>query len=532
VTAVFLTATATARAQSDEIGQPPPPPPPAECGTASVITKGTSSVSIAEVLRADKIGCKGARRIVRRCVSGNRVKGWKAGEFDFATTLRNDDQRVTFHMVTGPPARCARLLKTARQPGLFGPFQEPNQYPDKWPAPFKMITEWQSPVMTYAAYLRPYAVSTVDIQGVVRTGPTVRSVWFEYGLTRDLGTSTERQAPPTSVAGNDRGNFQAHLAHLRAKTRYFWQAVASVDDGAGGVATVRGAMGSFVTKPYPTIKDANDPCGSRPDGPGKDMFELTESLAIACDPWGALPYHITKGACFPACTDYYHGTISCSKDFPRNLNAGNWSFNIPKIGYPVYVNELVSYWRSNDSNRFLTYLPGKNKNSSGGEVGPVPGWHDWDVGQWAYPFTPTETDVRFWINCTEQWGTVINGDALAQGEGNDRPSNEAPGVPGEIKVTKAGDGGVDVSWKAPNATSPSGISGYYVSYQGWKRNDPKTFVANQITPVSSTGTTGHISKGLIDVVRKATPGDWEFRVVVAAISREGTVGEPGLAELP
>jgi hypothetical protein len=262
------------------------------------------------------------------------------------------------------------------------------------------------------------------------------------------------------------------------------------------------------------------------------VFELTESLAIVCDPFGPQRYHIEKGACFPACSDFYHGSLTCSQDFPRNLNAGSWSFPIPKLGYQVSVNELANYWRSNDSNRFITWLPGKNQNSPGGEVGPVPGYHEWDVAQWAYPFNPTKTDIKFWINCTEKWGTVVNADALAQGEGNDVPSTQPPSQPQNVKVVKASDGGVDATWQPPATASPSGIAGYYVGFQSWKPGAPKVFLPNQITPLASTGTTGHVAPGFINVVRKSTPSDWQGGITIAAISREGTVGTPTVVSLP
>ena len=524
----LLAAVPSAGAQTD---QPSPPPAESQCGTATVATRGTAGLSTADVVRTKGVGCKAARQVVRRCISHERVEGWKPGVFDYDTSLRQGDRRIWFHMVSGPPAMCAGLLKTARNTGLFGPFQEPNAYPDKWPPPFNLVLEWPSPVMTYSAYIRARAVSTVDIYGIVRAGPTVRSVWFEYGTTRDLGAATEKQPPPAGAEGT-RTTFNGHLVHLKAKTRYFWQAVANVDDGNGGVTTVRGALGSFVTNPYPKIADPSDPCASIPSGGSDELFELTESLAIACDPWSGQKYNITKGACFPACSDFYHGSISCSKDFPRNLNSGSWSFPIPKIGYQVSVNELASYWRSNDSNRFITWLPGKNANSPGGEVGPIPGYHEWDVAQWAYPFTSTSTDIGFWINCTEKWGTVINGDALAQGQGTDAPSTQPPGVPQNLKVTKASDGGFDATWQAPGDGSPSGIAGYYVGYQAWQAGAPKTFAPNQITPVIATGTSGHVSPGMINAVRKTTPASWEFGVAVGAISREGTIGTPAVATSP
>ncbi len=77
---------------------------------------------------------------------------------------------------------------------------------------------------------------------------------------------------------------------------------------------------------------------------------MTESLAIVCT--NRRVQRFTKGACFPACTNFYDGRLTCPKEFPRKLNAGKWSLPIPKLGATLSINDLVSYWRSNNSNRF------------------------------------------------------------------------------------------------------------------------------------------------------------------------------------
>lgn len=254
---------------------------------------------------------------------------------------------------------------------------------------------------------------------------------------------------------------------------------------------------------------------------------MTESLAIV---WNVpTPIRFTKSGCFPACSDFYHGTISCGKDFPRNLNAGTWSIPIPKVGISLSINKLVSYWRSNDSNLFITWLPDKNRNSPGGQVGPIPGFSDWDVSQWAYPLTSTSTDAEFWINCTEQWGDVINADALAAGEGSDTPSTTAPSEPRNLRVSKAADGGIDGTWEAPASGSPSGVAGYFFSLIAWKPGEPRVFDNSWITPITATEPAGHILPAHIALMKKAAPTNYELTVVVGAVSREGSIGVPAIA---
>jgi hypothetical protein len=351
----------------------------------------------------------------------------------------------------------------------------------------------------------------------------MRSFWFQWGKTRDLGNDTEKQNPPT--ASNDAPTtFSTRLLHLKAKTRFYWRSAATIDEPGGGVKTVYGALGSFVTKPYPTIKDPSRPCLSAPEQ--GQLFQITESLAISCSP----QYRFTNSSCFPFCVNTHSGKLSCDKDFPRNLNSGSWSFTIPEVGYKLDVNDLVSYWRSNNSNRFIT-TPFTNKNFPGGSVGPVPGWHDWDVGQYAYPFESTATDVQFWINCTEQWGDVIDASALAQGEGNDTASTVPPGAPTDFKAVKTSSGGYDASWQAPSSASPSGIAGYHLTVVGWPAGAPKEFSDNWLTPVDATGLSGTVPVRRVAVVTKGLPPNYDVYLAVGAVSREGSIGTPAVIAL-
>jgi hypothetical protein len=495
-----------------------------ECGYVGATDDGASLPTVLDVVRAKGVGCSKARRVARKCISDNRVGKWRATPVRFTMAVkRRGGDRVSFRVSSGPVPDCVHKkgLTTPRSRNAFGPFEEPNAYPSKWPPPFDVRYQWSGPVNTYNAFISDYSVGTVDIGGYAHNvAGEVSAVWFEYGTTRDLGTATQKQAPPVRADGGPVA-FNVHLSHLKAKTRYYWRAVASVDGATGPTQTAYGALGSFVTNPYPKIADPGRPCESRPAMPPKTAWEITESLAIVCDG----PYGFTKGACFPACSNGFKGSIGCNRDFPRNLNSGSWSITIPKIGYQLDVNNLVSYWRSNNSNRFWEF-PGSNNNSSGGEVGPVPGWHDWYVMQWAYPFTDTSTNVDFWINCTEKWGGVIDASALAQGEGTDTPSMAAPGTPQNLSAQKSADGGIDATWKAPAGSQPWQMAGYYLSVTGWKPGEPKVFTSNWITPVSATGLSGHIDAARAAVIAKSIPSYMDTYVAVAAISTEGTVGVP------
>jgi hypothetical protein len=507
--------------------------PKPQCGgvVAGINVEAPATPSRVRVVRVHRISCAAARRVVRRCMGARRVKGWR--RIGFTNTLHNAGRRVVrVRIAFGPAPRClmSRGFATPRRDGEFGPFEYPRSYS---PRSAPLVYDWTTPVTTYNAKFSPWSISTVSLTGFGRNlRGEMRAFWFEYGKTRDLGTTTDKQNPSTS---RDPIEFSARLDHLNAKTRYFWRAAASFDDD-GAVKTAYGTVGSFVTKPYPKLENRARPCNSSAKASATiNWFEVTESLAIVCT---APPLQtFTKGACFPACYNTFHGRLECPKVFPRNLNAGTWNLPIPKIGFSIAVNNLVSYWRSNNSNRFL---PGGgplnyNQNSDGAQLGPIPGWSKWDVMQWAYPATPTKTQAEFWINCTEQWGKVIAPEALAQGEGSDTPSTEPPSQPLNLTVSSAADGGLDVGWQAPSSPSATGLAGYYVSLIPWEPGKPRDF-PNQLTPVTTTSPTDqgtdHIPPAMISAMQGVTPAGWELTVVVGAVSREGSISTPAIAPLP
>jgi hypothetical protein len=505
-------------------------------GAHQVISGTHQTPSTVEVVRVRRISCARARRIVRRCIANRTVKAWHTSRLRFTSTLRRGRQRIEVRVVSGRPQLCLSSRAAGMSaPGLslaplgdeFGPYEFPLAYP-RVPGGRILLYGWTTPVTSYSAKFTTWAISTVTLKGFGHNPDgQMRSFWFEYGKTRDLGSATEKQNPPTTA---DPIEFSAVLEHLNAKTRYFWRSAANVDEPDGTVKTVYGTLGSVVTKPYRKIDNPKRPCSSAANDRAKNpWFEVTESRAIVCT--NPRVQHFTKGACFPACNNQYHGRLTCPKEFPRNLNAGKWSLTIPKLGATLSINDEVSYWRSNDSNRFSPN-PFDNKNSPGGEVGPVPGWSDWDVWQWAYPFDSTSTDVEMWINCTEQWGNVVSPDALAAGQGNDTPSTAPPSEPLNLTVTKAADGGLDASWQAPSSLSATGLAGYYLSVIAWEPGKPRVFGDNWVTPVTTSALSGHITPTMISVMKATTPPNWELTVVVGAVSREGWISKPAIASLP
>jgi hypothetical protein len=132
--------------------------------------------------------------------------------------------------------------------GEFGPYEFPLSYLHVAGGRV-LLYDWTTPVTTYSATIASYAISTVAFKGFGHNPDgQMRSFWFEYGKTRDLGSATEKQNPATSP---DPIAFSAVLEHLNAKTRYFWRAAANIDQPDGTVKTVYGTVGTFVTKPYP-----------------------------------------------------------------------------------------------------------------------------------------------------------------------------------------------------------------------------------------------------------------------------------------
>jgi len=508
------------------------------CASLVRVQKRTGLVMQVAVAHKRNLPCREARRVVLRCQRGTLHRSWTASRTGSLMWLRRGRKAVAVRTISGPDPRCIdkRLpqLRTglragpvqSRRPGEFGPYQGPVVYPLNPNPPYRLGYVWEVPVGTYNAIIPVGAISTVNLTAQVRNvAGEVRSVWFEYGTTRDLGTRTDPQ-PVGIVPNGSPAAVTAHLTHLRAGTRYWWRAFARVDDDRGNPRQYQGALGSFVTNPYPRIADPSRPCKSSPEG--TSTFEVTESLALICS--GTLNFK--KSACAPFCMDFYSGRLVCPRDFPRNLNAGSWSFSIPKVGISVSVNHLVSYWRSNDSNRFVE-LPGKNANSEGSDVGPTPGWHNWDVAQYAYPFTSTSTDVDFWINCTEQWGKVIDASSLAKGDGNDVASYAAPGKPDGVRATRTRDGGLTVTWSAPSQRTPSLVAGYFAMVVGARSAAEAAQSVTRGMPIlSSADTSVTFPAAYVSSIQAALPSDSPPYVVVAALSGEGSVSDGVAIPLP
>lgn len=413
----------------------------------------------------------------------------------------------------------------------YGPYQQPLFYPSNWPAPYKTVEAWDGPVVSSNAAIAPQNIVTVQLTGrVFNPKGAVRAVWFEYGKTRDLGTISEKAEPKTAFYSTP---FYLNLTHLRAKQRYYWRAMAKMDNPDGSTSEYQGAIGSFVTKPYPKL-DPDRPCKDI-SSPGARL-EVTESLALMC----TQPLHFTASTCYiTPCSEGYHGQIQCDKDYPRNLNAGGFNVNVrlPYAGVFVPVgsiDRIVSYWRSNNSNRFTTFF-GYQKNSAGGEVGPIPGWHDWDVDQWSYPFKSTSTDAQFYISCTQQWGDVQSTDALIAGQGDDLSDNLTPAPARNLKVTKNDDGSISGNWDSPDPdkTQPFKIAGYYFTPFAFPKGQKPQLADRVVTPVTTVSTSGSVPKDAVDIWRKAFDSSrYDLTMMVVPVSSEGRTGEITTVPLP
>lgn len=229
----------------------------AQCGVVSGINFASPETpSQAQVVQVRAISCSAARQVVKQCIGSRNVKGWHASALSFTATLSSGRKRIQVRLVSGPPPLCLRghSLTKGRATGEFGPFEQPLSFPSTWPAPYKIVYQWTTPVTSFSATIFRTSVSTVNLLGYGhnRDGK-MRSFWFQYGKTRDLGSETEKQNPPTTT-DDAPIPFSARLLHLRAQTRYFWQAAASFDQPDGSVKTMYGTLGTFVTKPYPKIK--------------------------------------------------------------------------------------------------------------------------------------------------------------------------------------------------------------------------------------------------------------------------------------
>lgn len=442
------------------------------CGTVAGETSAATWAHVAvEDVRG--ISCAGARKVVRQCLARDRVKGWTRAAEHAAPGLRDGRRRLTVDPIGGDLPTCVEHDRTGGRRtgvGADGPDDDggrdgirlgavtyrtagPNEGPVQMPPTARTKWTWTSPIASVKS--GEIDVSSVRLHGAARTTDmNARSVWFQYGTTRDLGQSTER-LPPKVLADDAPWPYSQEIRGLRAKTRYYWRAMASFGSD-GDPKTLTGATGSFVTEGYRSMGGAN-PCQQLEFGTNAGgTTQVTEALAVVCSP----KYEFVNDKQIVASVGY-SGRLSCPREYPHNLNAGNYTVTIPKIDYDVSFDNLVNYWRSNDSARF-TRFPGYQKNYEGAEQGPLLGWHEWNVDQWGYLFSTSRTHVQMWINCTDNW-KAFSPEQLARGEGDDAPSRAAPGAPRDFRFAQAADGDWNGSWAAPQGGVPGGLAGYQLS---------------------------------------------------------------------
>lgn len=464
------------------------------------------SSAIVYVVDRRGISCRKARAVIRRCFRRSAIKGWhRRGNL----TLRGGKRvlRLKTRKKAKPPClqsrRKARRVKSknVKSPNLrtAGPYQQalvmPPGAPSRW--------DWISPVGSSRA--TSIDVGTTDVYGVVRNkSGEVRSVWFEYGITRDLGSSTPRKPVTIDTSGGP-VEFKETLRHLKANTRYYWRAMASIgpDDD---VKVFAGAIGSFVTEPYRSV-NADNPC-SQPAFGGNNggVTQVTTSLVLVCTP---LQYMVNDMK-IPVSLGY-SGQINCPAEYPHNLNAGSYSITIPKIGLKVSFNNLVSYWRSNDWARFTTF-PGYQKHYEGAEVGPLPGWHRWDIDMWGMFAKTTRTDMQMWIHCTDEW-KAFTPEQLAPEQGTDKPSTAKPPTPTGLTMTKV-DGGWKASWN-PVSGVVDGIAGYQLAILPTDKYSPEMSVL-----LTDTGTEAFRSDAYMKAISDYAKSK-QLYAILFAISSEG-----------
>lgn len=467
-----------------------------------VSKRATATVTI---VRRNGISCKRARRVVRRCFKRSAIKHWhlrrglrlRAGKRGIRVRVRGKAKPACLTARKAPRQKRSNLgLPSSR---VAGPYQDPLRLPPRSYATW----DWVSPVTSWQA--SEIDVGTTVLNGKVlnKTGE-VRSVWFEYGRTRDLGSSTERQPAKMEPTGEPVA-FSEKIRRLKAKTRYYWRAMASIGPD-GNAKTYAGAIGSFVTEPYRSLAGDN-PC-SQPQFGGKDggVTQVTPSLAIVCSP---MQYLVNDKKIVISVG--YHGSLSCPVDYPHNLNAGSTTVRLPKIGYEVTFNKMVNYWRSNDSARFTTF-PGYQKHYAGAEVGPLVGWHDWDIDQWGYLFKTSRTDVQLWIHCTDVWN-AFSPEQLAPEQGTDVPTATKPPTPTGLTMTKV-EGGWKAKWNAV-AGVPDGIAGYQLAIIPTAKYSPETVVR-----LSDSGTEAFRSDAHIKAITDISKTNSLF-AILWAISSEG-----------
>jgi hypothetical protein len=478
---------------------------PSQCPPVQGKVSQRASTTVFVVGRSG-VSCRKARQVIRRCFKRSAVKYWhRRGSL----TLRSGKRslRLKTRSKAKPPClqprRKARKVKgknvKAPAPRAAGPFQQALMLP---PGSYAQW-DWVSPVLSSNS--ANIDVGTADVYGKVRNkSGEVRSVWFEYGITRDLGSSTQRKP----VQMDSRGGpieFKETLRHLKANTRYYWRALASIgpDDD---VTIYKGAIGSFVTEPYRSVA-VDNPC-SQPQfgGNAGGVTQVTTSLVLVCTPM----QYMVNDMKIPVSLGY-SGQIDCPPEYPHNLNVGSYSITIPKIGLKVSFNNLVSYWRSNDWARFTTF-PGYQKHYEGAEVGPLPGWHRWDIDMWGMFAKTTRTDMQMWIHCTDEW-KAFTPEQLAPEQGTDKPSTAKPPTPTGLTMTKV-DGGWKASWN-PVSGVVDGIAGYQLAILPTDKYNPEMSVL-----LTDTGTEAFRSDAYMKAISDYAKSK-QLYAILFAISSEG-----------
>jgi hypothetical protein len=463
------------------------------------VTGATSGATWSTVQATDLRGvsCAAARRVIRRCLVRDDVGDWDRTGPAAAPGLRDGRRRIRVKILSHDVPNCLeqgpvgvgmgaeRNLGATRwrNAGPFeGPFQMPPTSRYRW--------SWTSPVVS--SIVNYIDVSTANLVGSARTtGGDVRAVWFEYGKTRDFAQGSKTPAKdPKIVAGDEPWAFAQGIRSLDAGRRYYWRAAANLDDGTPGGRTVYGAIGSFVTENYRSMGVAN-PCSQLDFGTNDGgITQVTEALTIVCSP----RFEFVNSTGIPVSVGY-KGKLTCPRDYPHNLNAGNIEVNIPKIDYTVRFNNIVNYWRSNDSARFTTF-PGYQEHFAGAEAGPLVGWHEWNVDQWGYLGSTSRTQAQMWINCTDNW-QAYTPEQLARGEGDDKPSTAAPPTPGNFRFVRV-DGGWRGTWEAVRGVA-GGVAGYQLQVDSLEDSPQSGLV------VTDTDLSGFLSdayvKAMADIYR-------------------------------
>jgi hypothetical protein len=482
------------------------------CAPVAGATSGSTWAQV-ELVNVRGVSCATARKVIRRCLTRDSVRGWTRTAATAAPGLRDGRRRIALRVLSHDEPRCVEHGRIGVGAGVHrnlragtlrqaGPFQGPAVMPPgsrpQW--------QWTSPVATNA--VNAIEVGSATLWGQAHTtDDDVRSVWFEYGKTRDLAreAKTATQAPKV-VAGDVAWSFGQPLKGLDAKTRYYWRAAANLDDGTNEGRTVYGATGSFVTEGYRKV-NVDNPCAQAVFGGNEGgVTQVTEALTLVC----SAKMRLVNNTYTPLSVAY-KGTLTCPRDYPKNLNAGNTSATIPKIDYTVYFNRIVNFWRSNNSARFTDFFDQYQKHYEGAEAGPLVGWHEWNIDEWGSLGSTNATDVQVWIHCTDNW-KASSPDQLARGEGSDQPSAAAPATPGDFRFVRT-QGGWRGSWDAVRNV-PAGIAGYQLQV-----NSVRDAAAAAVV-VTETGTSGFLSDAYI----RAMAGIYRTKDLYAhvwAISGEG-----------